>query len=254
LKKFSCSIKLDPIDEEQAGAGYTRYLIVKKYAYKLSRKMRIKERSFIRMMNSISITHSREIYKFFQELKITEKTNYVEGAFQSWKYFDGIKDILKKEFTPRIDLQGKNKEYLDMMRNVNSVCVHVRLGDYTNDTYNYGLNICDKDYFKEGIEIIKTKVENPVFFVFSNSHKDIQNIKEHFEFDESVQYIDVQNTDIEDFALMMKCKHFIISNSTYSWWAQYLSQNDEKIVVAPKIWNRVATEFQDIYMDNWITI
>lgn len=57
-------------------------------------------------------------------------------------------------------------------------------------------------------------------------------------------------TVVESLAVMSKCKHFIIGNTTFGWWAQYLSENDDKIVVAPSRWMNVDMPI-DIYQDNW---
>ena len=69
-----------------------------------------------------------------------------------------------------------------------------------------------------------------------------------------VEYVDLDNPDYEELRLMYNCKHFIISNSTFSWWAAYLSNNDNKIVCAPYRWNLAMDNDDDIYLDGWIKV
>jgi hypothetical protein len=67
-----------------------------------------------------------------------------------------------------------------------------------------------------------------------------------------VKYVDLNNPDYEELRLMYSCKHFIISNSTFSWWAQYLGEYDKKIVVAPSKWNnKDNVDDSGIYMPEW---
>ena len=91
--------------------------------------------------------------------------------------------------------------------------------------------------YKNAVKYIKGTVDNPTFFIFSNTHDDIEWIKENYKFDMEPIYVDLSNPDYEEIRLMMSCKHFIISNSTFSWWASLLSKNEGKLIVAPKTWS-----------------
>ena len=71
--------------------------------------------------------------------------------------------------------------------------------------------------------------------------------------DTKFYYEDGNDTVAEKIKLMSMCKHFIISNSSFSWWAQFLSNYDEKVVIAPNMWFRNG-EKCGLYMDNWILI
>lgn len=83
------------------------------------------------------------------------------------------------------------------------------------------------------IEQIKSRVENPVFFMFSD---DIQWVRENVSTGCPTYYEDGTDPVWEKLRLMSACKHFIISNSTFSWWVQYLAKNEDKIVVSPSRW------------------
>ena len=102
---------------------------------------------------------------------------------------------------------------------------------------------------------MKEKIDNPLFVVFSD---DIEWVKENMDFGASAIYEDGTDPLYEKIRLMSSCKHFIISNSTFSWWVQYLSTNKKKIVIAPKKWKNIAykkdTGKLDIYEDFWILL
>lgn len=175
----------------------------------------------------------------------------VRGCYQCSENFESIKDIIIDEFTVVTPPSPENKQMLEQISKDNAVCVHVRRGDYINHpVWSKELAICTEEYYKKAMDIVASKVENPVFYIFSNCSEDIKWIKENYKFDYDVKYVDLNNPDYEELRLMYSCKHFIISNSTFSWWAQYLSKNENKVVVAPSLWNR-SVNASNIYMDSW---
>ena len=115
---------------------------------------------------------------------------------------------------------------------------------------NFQYQVCDTDYYINSMEYLNKKLRNPVFYIFSD---EINEVKEEFSIynKENIKYVDNVSTMIDEFAIMLHCNNFIISNSTFSWWAQYLCKNDNKIVIAPKRWNKFV-DLKDIYQDNWI--
>jgi hypothetical protein len=155
------------------------------------------------------------------------------GKYENPQFFQHLRPVLLKEFTPKLPPLDCNKELYDMIAQTNSVCVSIRRGDYLSPKFKSEFYVCDEGYFAKAIEVIKQKVENPVLFFFSN---DIEWVKENIKTDLPAYYERGDSSVSEKLRLMYSCKHFIISNSTFSWWAQYLSRNSEKVVVAPDHW------------------
>ncbi len=173
---------------------------------------------------------------------------YLYGYWQSEKYFEDIKSILKQELTLKNPLEESKINLIQEIEHKNSVAIHIRRGDYvTNKLYQ---NICEESYYKKAITIMKEKVDNPVFYIFSD---EIDWVKENWKFKGNIIFMNYANKDFEELEIMKHCKHFIIANSSFSWWAQYLSDNPKKIVVAPKKWYNHDKKV-DIYQKNWITI
>ena len=146
----------------------------------------------------------------------------------------------------------KNKECLSEVSNSESVAVHIRRGDYlTGDNLdNYG-NICTKDYYNSAIDYIRNHVSNPFFYVFSD---EIEWVQENFDFG-NVRLVNWNsgNNSFLDMQLMSLCKHQIIANSTFSWWAAWLNQNPDKLVIMPAKWmNHI--ENPDIGCEGWIRL
>lgn len=185
----------------------------------------------------------------YMEINIKEHKNYyIDGYYQCSKYFDSIKDIILKEFTPKNDCEKENEKLYELIEKTNSVCVTIRRGDYvSNPEYKRRFFVCDKDYFYRASEQIEKLLEKPTYFVFSD---DVEWAKENIKFGENTYYESGKDSVEEKIRLMSMCKHFIISNSSFSWWAQYLSKNKNKIVVAPSIWFTDGTK-GDIYQEEW---
>jgi hypothetical protein len=140
-----------------------------------------------------------------------------------------------------------------LIKNKNSVAIHIRRGDYLNNPKaRYFHGILGEDYYKKSISYIKKRVNNPFYFIFSD---DVELVKKTFFFFNKKNYIFIDTkSSIDDLHLMSNCKHFIIANSTFSWWGAWLSKNKHKIICAPKRWVRAKISTPDIIPESWIKI
>lgn len=182
----------------------------------------------------------------YKDYSVNNSKNIVlDGYFQSDKYFKEIRKELLGELKISEALLQKYPNY-DKIVNGNSICISIKI------EHNVGsglYDVCSIDYWKESIDYILTKVENPLFFVCSDNVEYVKkNLIDCEKYDVVTQ--SKEFTVVESLAVMSKCKHFIIGNTTFGWWAQYLSENDDKIVVAPSRWMNVDMPI-DIYQDNW---
>lgn len=174
---------------------------------------------------------------------ISKKYNwFVMGRYENPKWFDDIRPILLEELTPRFPPIKDNEQLYHIIKKSNSVCISIRRGDYLSPQNEGCFNVCTETYFKRAIQCMKEKIKNPVFVLFSDDIEWVKNAN-IFDSKEQVYYESGNDPVWEKLRLMYSCKHYIISNSTFSWWAQYLSRNDNKIVIAPDIWFRPNTKW-----------
>lgn len=156
-------------------------------------------------------------------------SRYLDGYWGRHDYFDSIRDTLRKELT--LVRPHAPTDYEGLIVNSESVAVHVRRGDYLTST---ALRPLPLSYYEEAMEALHGKVPGPTFFVFSD---DLAWVKEAFPRRPGVTIVEnSRHHQTLDLHLMTLCRHQIIANSTFSWWAAYLNDNREKIVVAPSSW------------------
>ena len=179
---------------------------------------------------------------------------YLEGYFESEKYFINIADTIRNEFKVKNELNGKNKDIAEMMQNVQSVNICVRRGDFVTDPKaNLTHGVCSLDYYYHCIEQINLKIERPHFFVFSD---DIDWCRNNLKVKYPVNYVDhQQDKPYENLRLMSFCRHHIIANSTFPWWGAWLADNKDKIVFAPEKWfAKTDINTEGMIPDNWIKV
>ncbi len=186
------------------------------------------------------------------------KNAYIDGWFNSYKYFESYHDDIRILFQVKTPISPRNQSVLDMIQKVGnkSVSLHVRRGDYvTLASTNKWHGVCSLGYYESAINMIREKIENPVFFIFSD---DIEWCKENIHFPEGItpHYIDHNGSAWhEDLRLMYSCDHHIIANSSFSWWGAYLGRNTDRIVIAPKKWLETDTfNTQNIIPPSWILL
>src|SRR5690606_17165929 len=158
----------------------------------------------------------------------------------------------KLYFKFKKSLVEKRKLLVDLIDSKESVIVHLRRTDYLKKEDYFG--VVSIDYILEAIGIIKSTRLNVVFYVFSD---DVMWCKLHIPEYEYLTIIEDKYADPKCesyFQLMTKCKHFIIANSTFSWWAAYLGEKSESLIVCPKKWFLKIPEPNDLIPENWIRI
>lgn len=175
---------------------------------------------------------------------------YLNGYWHSYNYFDDIKDSLFIELTLNVNYDINSDFRSKILATNNAVSVHIRRTDYINNEF-YAQ--CSLNYFQDAMQLIAEKISNPVFFIFSD---DLEYVKKNLITNQTVYFSKNQNIEmasIEDFFNMQSCKHHIISNSTFSWWASWLNPNPNKIVVIPKHWYKNPVENSNgYYLDSYI--
>lgn len=207
------------------------------------------QKRWVKLMDTFNLKYlDVGYYKFKDKVK---GDAIVSGCFESEKYFADIKTEILEEIKPLKPISERNKFMLERMHNTNSVLLSVRRGDFINDTrFSQMHAVCTKQYYERAWEYIKKHVENPVLFIFSN---DIEWAKQNLQFGVETHYESGNDPAWETLELMSNCKHFIISNSTFNWWAQYKSTNNNKIVCAPARWWNSPLK-PDLFLDNWTLI
>lgn len=185
------------------------------------------------------------------------KNKLLIGYFESSNYFDDIKPILKKDFDiSGIEQRNHLKKYFEKIDPNRDVCVGIRKWSKILDSNEY--NVCSAEYYYNAIRKIKTrcKLERIKLYIFT---EDPEWAKENYPFEDETEYITSSvNGEIkpwEAMCLMMRFKYYIIANSSFFWWGQYLSKYEDRVTVAPAKWRGINFEsHRDIYQKDWLLV
>ncbi len=178
-----------------------------------------------------------------ENLDIT-KNWYLDGYWQREIFFE---HILKKMKGNCVFPKLKTEQEMEIEKRIvssNSVSIHVRRGDYVNSQYD----ILGMKYYKNAIDYISGRVKSPLFFIFSEDDKYIEEAFSGIENKVIVSFNKDKNS-YKDMQMMSMCKHNIIANSSFSTWAAYLNNNEDKIVIYP---SRYTETEKNVKRNGWI--
>lgn len=214
------------------------------YVNKLLRVLRVGRH---RYKEGVYFLETEQVY--YPELfQLIEQNIYLDGYFQTEKYFRKYREELLKQITPRYEPEKEYIHVLEKIRNCNAVAVHVRRSDFKNDHNKYHY-LLDNEYFQKGIAHIRRYEKSPFFFWFSDEP---EWVKSNIEMSNDMCFVNIktEHSDIDDMMLMKHCNHIIVANSTFSWWAAWLNEHENAIRIVPK------KPFGNKYMipDSWIKI
>tara|TARA_B100000401_G_scaffold424726_1_gene353768 strand:- start:81 stop:1010 length:930 start_codon:yes stop_codon:yes gene_type:complete len=216
---------------------------------------------YIEKKNKDKITNYNDDFKN----KFFDNNMYVEGYFESEKYFLNYKRSLSNEFKFKNPDIYKNNLYFDNISKSNSVALCIRQNRFIEGinnnnevnrkkSWNYTLE--QIEYINKSVQIIKSKISNAKFFLWSN---DFQNLESNF-FDFDYQNINLNNVNdsidktILGLYLLTNCKHYVVTGSSFNWWGAWLSANQNKIIIRPSHFKNFTFNNKDLWPENWLSV
>jgi hypothetical protein len=225
-----------------------------KEVLKLGRRFKndLLERGFNRVLG-VKRSHIVEPhFHFSPSIHQSPDDVYLDGYWQSEKYFSDIPQIIRSEFTCREPLNAKAEKLMDDIKNSVSICLNVRRGDFVTNSFHgtYGA-----EYFAAADAIISRKISGYTYYVFSD---EIDWCEQNLKFGVPTVFVshEYAGPKFQDYLrLMTACRHFVIPNSSFAWWAVWLNGSKDNMVIAPKKWfNDPAMDTRDLYLPGWIKI
>lgn len=255
LKAMGRKVKIDDITEYEGKDARPIRLSVfdARYATPTETEMKCLTDSYLDVVSKIrrKLTGRQtaayiEKSQLFDPEVLQKERAYLIGCWQSEKYFKDIQEQVREAFTfKNINLSAKMQEYEVQMQSKNSVSLHIRRGDYLQVSDVYG-GICTEEYYTKAMKYMEEAMPDCHFFVFTN---DPVWVKENYK-QNNITIVEGNDEDAGyiDMYLMTRCKHYILANSSFSWWGCYLNPSKEKIVLAPSQWFK-GRDCRDVYTD-----
>lgn len=181
---------------------------------------------------------------------------YLHGYWQSPTNFSDAAEVIRKDLSP---ISVGNQENIDLLEKISrceSVAIHIRRGDYlTSKKAKQIYANCSIPYYLRALEKFRSESQSEITaFIFSD---DPDWASENLKTCCSSEVVSINGPESphRDLCLMARCKHQIIANSTFSWWAAWLNNNPRKMVSAPKWWlkNRKSTDAR-LIPEGWSVI
>lgn len=179
---------------------------------------------------------------------LKERNAYIDGYWQSFRYFEDIWDELRQEFEYKEPLEDRNLDLASRIIETDSVSIHVRRGDYLANSDSYEL--LNERYYNKAIEYVSKVFDKPSYYIFSD---DIEWCKSNLHVDG--QYVDWNKgkSSYIDMRLMSLCNANIVANSTFSIWAAMMNRNSQ-CVIRPYKYTSGQYQKRDRWPVKWISI
>jgi hypothetical protein len=193
----------------------------------------------------------RRLFTYDGKFKTLSGSTYLIGYWQSYRYFEDAVEQVRREIRPRHPPSDANQMWLSRIQSCNSVCLHVRRGDYLEGKADSPI-VCGPSYYRNAMQHVSRFLTAPKLFVFSDN---IPWCRSAFA-GGNVAFVDSNGPDdaIDDLRLMAACRHHVIANSSLSWWGAWLAYRPEQIVIAPQPWLPGAESDRDLLPAHWIKL
>ena len=213
--------------------------------------------AFSRLTKRFPLLHRENGLAYDPQIAKSTDPVWLEGYFQSVKYFEEHLDLIRADLTPKSEPDAENLKWLTEIQNEPlAVSLHVRRGDYVrNEKFAAQHGTCTSEYYRKSLSrIIEQTGAEPVLYVFSD---DPEWVRSNLKLPARMKVLGHNDAskNIEDLRLMSACRHHIIANSSFSWWGAMLNPRSDKVVVTPSKWFAdPITKNPDIWPDDWLRV
>ena len=184
----------------------------------------------------------------------------VQGNWQVHGLMAPLKPRLQQQLRPRQGLLSAAHQVraAEIASDPGSVMVHVRRGDYVSHARTAAAHgVCSLAYYAEALAVVRQRLSEPRIYLFSD---DLVWAQQHLPLEglrvtavDSRQHEAPELADLADFDLMRQCRHAVMANSSYSWWAAFLLQQPESLVIAPRQWFSWGSP-PELYGPDWLLL
>lgn len=206
------------------------------------------ERFLQPLINYCGVYFCLDGYLPFREKELRGDKIYCSGYFQSEKYFEDYREQIRQDFTFSEGTIQSCQSFASQIQSCNAVCLHIRQGDYLNSPRHC---VCDTGYFQRAISQMLDLHPDARFFLFSDDPESaLQLIPDSLILNPPITVIPTSFSDQQTLYLGTLCRHHILSNSSFSWWMQYLADHKDQTVIAPRRWMNDVTPVA-LYSPSW---
>lgn len=203
------------------------------------------------LINFCGVFFCLDGYLPFREKRLRGQKLYCSGYFQSEKYFEDYQDQIRQDFSFSKEIVCSCESLASQIQSCNAVCLHVRLGDYLSSLRHH---VCDAEFYQRAISQMLQYHPNAHFFLFSDDPEQaIQIIHNHLVPNHQITIVPSSFSDQQSLYLGTLCRHHILSNSSFSWWMQYLAHGNDQLVIAPRRWMNDDTPVA-LYDPSWLLL
>lgn len=225
------------------------------YSKKRMHRLKHAAKKFLNLykcINDYLLLRESRYFAFDKAILKSGKNAYLIGYWQNEKYFKDIEQQIRRDFTFKNTFDENIHQLAREISDTNSVCLNIRRGDFVNHPTH---DFVGMEYIARAVDYIRRNTDVQKIYIFSD---EIDWCKENLRFDCSHFFVTYNYAGFKFSSylyLMTKCRHFIIPNSSFGWWAVWLSEHLEKMVIVPKKWlNIQGIDISGIILDGWIAM
>lgn len=221
--------------DEIAQARGRKLTRTERWALQIARRLRLP--TLVALLDRPGhIFSETRVAPFRPEFAVLPNHTYLEGMWQSPRYFADIADALRDDLELRAPPQGRNVELLATIASEpDATAIHVRRGDYARSQLAIN-GVCPPEYYRAAVARVLERVPCPRWFVFSDEPDAARALLGWLNDATFVTHNSGPTAAVEDIRLMRACRHHVIANSTFGWWGAWLAAHSGQVVVAPTQW------------------